>query len=114
MRFILLAAAALSASSSTIARPPASPVPAPTLQALAPSAMPVRLRDKDCQNPNIYHAAPKPGVREPAEVRRLDKLPSGALILAVERNITGCRELTIVNYGYGGVRQAEPQRPARR
>ena len=111
MRFLILAAAALSATSSTVAQPPSEPQPriAPQTQFAEPmNRMPVQ-RDsagRVCPNPNVHHAGPGGA----AKAERLGDLPPGSLILSVVRNVDGCQELVIASQGMGSTLQNDTNR----
>ena len=111
MRFVILAAAALSATSSTVAQPPEQSRP-PRLN-LTPFAEPMNrmpvARDSSgrvCPNPNVHQAGPS-GL---AKAERLGDLPPGSLILSVVRNVDGCQELVIASQGIGSTLQSERTR----
>ena len=112
MRFVILAAAALSATSSTVAQPPEQSRP-PRLNPTLPFAEPMNrmpvARDSSgrvCPNPNVHHAGPS-GL---AKAERLGDLPPGSLILSVVRNVDGCQELVIASQGIGSTLQNERTR----
>lgn len=97
---LLLPAAALVLSTGSAAAPPA-PSARPAVP-LLPNAGPVA-DDKECEDTKVRHA----DETEAPASRRLGELPDGNLILAVERQVDGCRKPVIVRYGIGGA--ADPQ-----
>ena len=112
MRFLILAAAALSATSSTVAQPPAQPAPVrqqPQSQFAEPmNRMPLQ-RDgagRVCYDPNVHHA----GLGGASKAERLGDLPPGSLILSVVRKVDGCQELVIASQGLGSTLQNERMR----
>ena len=108
MRSLVLAAALLCASSSSVAQsPPAQPQTPqfqPPVQFSEPmNQMPLQKDSagRVCPNPNVHHAGPG-GV---AKAERLGDLPPGSLILSVVRNVDGCQELVIASQGIGSTLQ---------
>ncbi len=52
-------------------------------------------------------------INDKVDARKLGDLPSGSLYLAVVRDVNGCREPTIVRYGYGATGRESQQSNSR-
>ena len=61
--------------------------------------------DRECTDVRVRHAEETKNIRG----QRLGELPPGDLILAVDREIDGCRKPVIVRYGIGSGAQLEAQ-----
>ena len=99
MRLLVPAVALVLSTGSTAA--PSAPSAKPEVQ-LLPNVGAIA-DDKECDDTRVRHA----DETEAPVSRRLGELPDGNLILAVERQVDGCRKPVIVRYGIGGA--AEPQ-----
>ena len=105
MRILILAA---------LAAVPSASMPAPTAAAPAAPAFEVQpLRQSDCARRDLRPAGTDMG----AEMKRLDELPPGDLVLAVYNEVDGCMEPVIVSHGVPRPQAApapEPVRPRAR
>lgn len=104
MRMLILAAF-LAAPAS--AAQPDLPLPQPPVLNAAP------VQGAECRRPDV-HMAETPAR---AEVKRLDELPQGDLILSVYNEVDGCMAPVIVRHGEGrgpGSFRVEPVRPRAR
>ena len=91
MRILILAAFAAAAPAASAPTPaPADPA-GPAVPVL--EAQPVR--DGDCARRDFRYA----DARLRAELKRLDELPAGDVILAVYNEVDGCIEPVIVSHG---------------
>jgi hypothetical protein len=58
---------------------------------------------RECRRHDLQQATR--GIDPPPSPRRLDQLPPGNLELAVQRQVDGCIEPTIIRYGVGAPRR---------
>ena len=89
MRLLILAA--FLAAPASAAQAPASPLPQPPVLNVLPT------QGAECRRPDVHMAETPPW----AEVKRLDELPQGDVILSVYTEVDGCMAPVIVRYGEG-------------
>ena len=105
MRLLILAA--FLAAPASAAQAPASPLPQPPVLNVVP------VQGTDCKRPDVHMAETPPR----PEVKRLDELPQGDVILSVYNEVDGCMAPVIVRYGEGRAPasfRVEPVRPRAR
>ena len=69
----------------------------PASSVAAPPGASAKARESACRSANLHLADTPPK----AEVKRLEELPAGNLMLAVVREVDGCNEPVVVRYGFG-------------